>query len=305
MNRSTGLWLLGVGALAMTSSVSAMDLTFTPRISLGMQKYKLKWEGFRSDTGEKLGDVLKVDEYVPTLTLGGTLSMGRLYLDAYWQQTDTTGQTASVFERPDRATVRCIDTAQTLCGNSYFRYFDSDKAEHKDYALSLGYGFENGLTVFGGYKYGKADVTGTVRSVTHYTDINGSPTNVDIDPSAGLTREKASFEADGPFLGVGYVYPIGPGALSISGAWAWLDGKTKQRDEFGTQIESKPSADGLSLSVAWKAPITDQLSYGISIDSYSYNYKKKKSLFDDGSLSIPLKVKEESVGVRASLAYRF
>jgi hypothetical protein len=278
---SIGLMVLGAGALAVTSVASGMgmgDLTFTPRVTLGAEKYYLKWKASEND-GTVLGDVIKADGYIPTLAIGGTVSMGSLYLDAYWQQTGTT-EGNSGFSRND------VDL-----------HVDS-KADHKDGAISIGYSFENGASVFGGYKYGKVNIDGTARLTSVSDGLVNVPLNVD-----------ATFEASGPFLGAGYGWRVGPGLVSLTGAWAWLDGKTKGgfslNGEPLYQFDSKPSASGLSISVGWKAPITDHLSYGISVDGYQYNFDRKTSHTPDGTETIPLKVSEQSLGLRASLAYHF
>ena len=287
MHKSAGLMLLGAGALAVAGSASALDLAFTPRISVGAEKYSLKWSGYNAD-GSKYGNLIDVDGYVPTVTLGGTVSMGNIYLDAYWQQTGSVDD-YNEFSRD----VRTWDNESEI--------------DHRDYALSVGYGFDNGATLFAGYKNGKANIDNVSRRRT----------------SEFSTISDAKFTADGPFVGAGYGWRLGPGILSVTAAWAWLDGKTEATDrlvhdttgdlQYTVYSESKPSASGLALSLAWKAPITDRLSYAISLDGYQYEFDTKAEhgsrTFPDGTVepysTIGLKVEEQSVGVRASLAYHF
>jgi hypothetical protein len=300
--RIARLGAIWAGVLAMTGTASAMDFTFTPRVSLGMEKYSLKFIGYGSD-GKEFGNLIDVDGYTPTLTIGGTVATGSLYLDAYVQQTGSV-RDSNDFYRLDR--------------NPPERWDENSKIDHRDYALSLGYSFENGATIFGGYKNGKASINNREQG----TQITSSGF---FNQYTNYWLNDASFQADGPFLGAGYGWHLGPGILSITGAWAWLDGKVTQTQQsfsartgqllYLRHYVSKPSTSGLALSLGWKAPITEQLSYGISLDAYRYDFDKKDErgyLIDytnGGAQSdagtIPLKVKEQSVGIRASLAYHF
>lgn len=285
--------VLGAGsALALCNRAYAddYDLTFTPRVGVGMQKYKMEWASLSDKE-------LEVDEYIPTLTVGGSVSMGRFYFDAYLQQTGTSDETTK-YEIDSMHNKILGDKIEGL--GSKIDITETTKADRRDYALALGYGFENGLSFSVGYKYGKTDITKYSTSVQRE---NGFTSSYNAD---------YHFEAEGPFLGLGYGLNLGTGTLSLSGAVAFLDGKTNDSSNgyYDTHLKTTPSATGLSLSLAWKAPITKQFTYGISLDMYQYDFDEqnwyqstpsKVAIMDFN----PLKVTEESVGVKASLSYSF
>lgn len=300
-------WVAGAVTLAIAGNAGAADVAFTPRVAVGMQKYKLKWDadppsGNSIQGNPRLGKLASIDDSMPTFTLGGTVSMlGGLYLDAYWSKTGDTGRdTAESSVQPPPGS-----------NDDTFTFRTKSKANRSDYAITLGYGLENGLSFFGGYKYGKTDVDGNAEVFkNNIHDGNG--------------KLNAKFEADGPFLGLGYGLHLGSGMLSLTGAWAKLDGKASSRTVYSAlsnnpasaasstvpdplaseTLVTKPDANGYSLSLGWKAPITNQLYYGISVDAYKYDFKKKES-YANGTLSARLKATEESLGIRASLSYSF
>jgi hypothetical protein len=283
--------MLGICAFGLSQIASANDITFIPRISAGVLDYSLKWKG---DFG--LGDetILDISDTMPTIAIGGTATMGAFYLDAYWQ---TTGDGSDDY---------------SFLRNDGSRFDGSSDFDRDDYALSLGYGFENGITVFGGYKGGKTDI-----------DSDETFTRNDGTPGGFFHRINDSFEARGPFIGIGYGIRLGPGLLSATAALARLDGEAKEetvstRTSDGslssvTRTESKPSATGLSLGIAWRAPITDNLSYMVSLDGQRYNFDQENlsgtRTLADGTVesvaTVPLKVEEEIVNLRATISYRF
>lgn len=311
MNKKKVLVLSVGSTLALCNGAYAgdYDLTFTPRVGIGMQKYKMEWTGYRNN-GTKFGNLVEIDEYIPTFTLGGTATMGRFYVDAFLQQTGTSDETASTFDRPDQA--GCTDN-NALCWDGA-RFRNSYKADRMDTAITFGYGFANGLSLFGGYKYGKTDISGRYLTSLINPNINGNNLDGTELVLPGVDNEKAEFTADGPFLGLGYGLSLGDGTLSLNGAVAFLDGETKSTvnhiNSNGTpgsvsSTKSKPSATGLSLGLAWKAPITKQLNYGIHLDMYQYDFDKEPQHDAAGVETLPLKVKEESIGMKVSLSYSF
>jgi len=128
-------------------------------------------------------------------------------------------------------------------------------ASRDDAAATLGYNVWRGLSIFGGYKYGKFDAT-------LFADVVSSkPTNATV---AFVTR--------GPFLGVGYSFRFaGKGSLDLSVAYASMDGELKQSTASGA-ISVKGDATGFSYGVAWSGALSDSAGYAVGLKATRYSF---------------------------------
>lgn len=284
---------VGAAVFVASHSVLAAEVAVIPRLSAGVVNYNLKWTGKFSDTDRK---ILDIEDYLPAIAIGGTVAVGNFYFDAYIQQTGD-GSDSFDFPRDD-------------LGVTFNNRADFDR---RDYALAIGYTFENGAAVFGGYKGGRTAIDRTQR-------ITSLSSGADVGVNSDINM---SFESEGPFLGAAYGWRIGSGVLSASVAWAWLDGKGDRSEErrwdddgsliFVDSYVGRTDAAGLALNLKWRAPINDNLAYAVSLDAHKYDFDdvvmNGYSLDGDGVWSydqtVPTKIEEQSLSLRAEISYRF
>jgi hypothetical protein len=152
----------------------------------------------------------------------------------------------------------------------------------EDYAIAFGYAVTDSLSISAGYRKGRTEA----ENITYAS--SGTPLTI-----------LSKFTTQGPFVGAAYGWLIGDGLLGVNLALTYLD------NDYDTEEKSsdKPiSYDfpgntwGTTLGAHWKAPITKQLSYGASLDYYTYKF--------DGSDNNGF-AEENFLALRASLSYRF
>jgi hypothetical protein len=129
--------------------------------------------------------------------------------------------------------------------------------ERTDQDFTLGYFLGGGVSVFAGYKHGvfEAFVTG--------------------DQASDAMR--ARFIDNGAFAGVGYSFPVGKGAMSLSLAYADMDGEIEIKST--TSEITTGDTTGYSFSLNWNTPITETTNFVFGLNSTRYD-------FDDQDLVI-------------------
>lgn len=143
-----------------------------------------------------------------------------------------------------------------------------------DFTASIGYAINQSISVFTGYKYG-----------------NSTLTELPHSPYVGA---KTSLEGKGIFIGAGGGWAIKNwGHFSFSAAFAKMIANYKSFN-FGT---TEGDANGTSLAIKWQAPITDHLSYDLSIKRHDYYYEN----FDQ----INIDVSEQILSFKVGVSYKF
>ncbi|WP_040295013.1 hypothetical protein [Beggiatoa alba] len=146
--------------------------------------------------------------------------------------------------------------------------------DRRDLTLSFGYAINEAISTFIGYKYGKSTITAR--------------------PDSPFAGEEISLTGDGVFIGAGGVWSVRDwGFISFSAAYAQLD--STYRDLTVDTV--KGDATGTSLSVKWKAPITENLFYDLSLIRHDYRYTDFDKIESD--------ISEQILSLRLGLAYRF
>lgn len=131
----------------------------------------------------------------------------------------------------------------------------------EDSGLTLGYSFENSLSIFGGY----LDGTTTALRPANY----GGILPADSDRFNGAFY----FGMAGPFIGVGYATPFGQKAtLSLNIAYADMDGDLLfDNGSFKEKIEGDSA--GFSYGISLSGPLAESMAYriGIKVNRYEFD----------------------------------
>ncbi|ALG68130.2 hypothetical protein [Beggiatoa leptomitoformis] len=146
--------------------------------------------------------------------------------------------------------------------------------DRNDVALSLGYAINDSISTFIGYKYGKSTITAR--------------------PNSPFAGEEISLTGYGAFIGAGGGWSVRNwGFISFSAAYAQLD--STYRDLTVDVVDG--NARGTSLSIKWKAPLTENFFYDFSLIRHDYRYKDFEKIDSD--------ISEQILSLRAGLSYRF
>ena len=276
---------LSTGAESSSEEVSVgSGVIFQPRVWTGAMN--LKHGKLSTTTTVKAGKQTterpaKIDfeSTMPILGVGATLVYKRFFLDGYVQRTSTSkDKTTETYEVPGSTKL----TATT--GTDY-------EFEREDYSASLGYKVADGLVVFGGYRSGQ----------TSY-DATAATTQSDGQKITGYNSY--GFKAQGPFVGLSYSYPVSErGQLGFNVGYAQLDGEYTQT---GASTMSN-STSGLTYGINWRGKLYKNLSYGLSLDKYDYEFSELKysSKLPDGVANHTVSVKDEILTVKFTLSYAF
>jgi hypothetical protein len=273
-----------------------VDLLFIPRIEAGVMDYEYKFGG----SGGALD--YKVSSNMPMANVGLTTFLDSFFIDVYLQK---------AFSGSDKFRE---DLPHDGVEGSYSvdSYFDRE-----EYSLSLGYQLGKSWAVFAGYRNSNTSFS-TLKTIesTH-------PSDPDVTSFRRLLEDN-DFIQDGYYLGAAYARLIGAqSSISFNLALAFLDGKL---DSLGRVSDSATSPDheseggspstyrlrfdgsteGLNLGIAWKGRISSALSYGLSVNGYSYEFNgSTKSSDPEGGGGLGVNPSETVVRLLAGLSYEF
>lgn len=258
---------------AVSLSVSAEefswgDVNFQPRVYMGYSNYSLE-----SGTGtfivtmgnnspvlqsRKLAFDVQGDSNIHSTGflggLGATVATGHFFGDIYYQSS----LNETVYSSQE----------QTLSSNNINALGDVD-AQHSDWAISLGYRINEQWSVFAGYKSGK-----TEWDQSFQTNRPAPDSRVVQDGNYNL-----EFEQDGPFIGTAYSFLIGPGALTIKAAYAYLDGT--HTADFNSVC--RPPNDNCPSA---PIPVLQRINLSGNSNAFSFGLSWTQSLADNLGLSI-------------------
>ncbi len=281
--------LAGACAVLFSGAAQALDVTYIPRLEVGMESYELKVDGvFKvGASGSVLSSsAIEFDDTVPIFSGGITIVADRFYIDFSGQES---------FEGDDDWSRILSDTGGPVALSEVNGSVDFDRYE---YAVALGYLVTDSLSVFLGYRESKSDVEFfSVISIPQFGDV-------------GTAKVGMDFEEDGFFVGASYGWHVNNstfnGVLSGSVAFASLDGDLKQNSvmttgPFGPDAvpddSSKGDTLGVKLGLTWKG-ITqvDKLTYTVGVNGYKYEFDADA---DDPDIT------ETVVNFKLGLAYVF
>ena len=170
--------------------------------------------------------------------------------------------------------------------------------------------------MFAGYKAGKTD-----------WDQSAFVSVIEAPSVYQNTTLDGQFTQDGPFLGTSYSFPIGPGALTLKAAYAYLDGTFKWN--YDSTIYGLSSGDrrttryykldgnsnAYSLGISWTQALSENLGFLIGANYHNYDFDLSRSApgslgIGGGSPLLPLTIHKASLTeelgtVTASVLYRF
>jgi 3D (Asp-Asp-Asp) domain-containing protein len=220
-----------------SGAVRANELTLTPNI---FASYRY----FEYSVGRG-----GIDNNLYSLGLGVTATYGRLYVDVSAEKNTTSGK------------------EPTPTGTAYF--------ERQDAAISVGYGMNESISLFAGYKYGE--------------------TRIAAPPTAIAIGSEVSLEGRGFYVGAGGGWAIYENhLLSFSAAYAHL---RAQYDESMQVRRGRGDASGTSLGIRWKTHITPRLSYDLSLIRHDYYYKNFENL--------DFNISEQILSIRTGVSYQW
>lgn len=268
-------FLLGYCLVIFTSFCSNANaqVLLQPRVMTGALSYEMSVNsnidqvlGSRILASETLGSendsaiATNISDSFAVLGLGLTAIKGNFFADIYFQDSIS----GSFDDRETFANLP-LDQSSSQIG--------SGDIDRKDFAVSIGRSFSNGISVSGGFKSG-------VTEFTQVATLLGE----------GFTTSY-EFDISGPFAAITYGHKIGKGVLGVNIAVADLtadynfglsffqfdqasiDLGAVQRDNISNAIDG--GATAVTVGLSWKAPIPwfndEKLSYSVSLDNYDYD----------------------------------
>lgn len=273
-----GILPLAISAEETKSNFSWRDVTFQPRIYAGYADYKLNSGSFdfipvsQTKTTKPIGffqdpydgDISNIHFSGFLGGVGGTIAYGRFFGDIYYQSTLNQESYSGQSTGPNP--------------ENYFNSGDGN-AKHHDWAVSLGYMINDYWSIFAGYKSGK---TTWDQQLQFNTRIE-TPLYIDTVN----TQIGGDFEQNGPFLGLSYTYPIGPGTLAFKVAYAYLDGtenltidsinyklsnsaEEEVEQHLAHKLDGKSNA--FSFGLSWNQSLSNNLGFTISANYHRYMF---------------------------------
>lgn len=257
------------------------DVSFQPRAYVGYADYSLDGGDITqiSDLGVTQKSKLlfglpgrnKVDIEGFVGGIGATVATGKFFSDIYYQAIPS--ETA-------------YSSTQGPSGNNIANYGNID-VKHYDWAISLGYMITDQWSIFAGYKAGQTDSDQSIA-------LNRPPPGSETIQAGNYS---VSFDQGGPFLGTSYSFPIGPGALTLKAAYAYLDGDYTsdfQSTVFPPltptpvpalqQFTWKGNSNAYSLGVSWTQSLVENLGFSLGVNYHHYKFDASGSQRYNGTL---------------------
>jgi len=265
-------------------------------------------------SGSPFTNNIDLESTMPVLGIGMAFSFKRFILDGYVQKTSS-GKDETPVVNLEGGIEEGVDfsgtdlTGADLTGVDTRLFPKTQKTtydvEREDYSISLGYQVTDRFVVFGGYRSGQTSYDQLVK--TAILPLNGGITSETIDDRSTSFK----FKASGPFLGLSYNYPISErGQLGFNVAYAQLDGEYGITEKGARETKMTNSTSGLTYGITWRGTLYKNLSYGLSLDKYDYEFSELKfssSMSSDGSFigNHTLSVKDEILTFKFTLSYAF
>ena len=318
-NPATSMSPLGTEGASSSQEVSVgSGIIFQPRVWTGAMnlKHTALNTTVVTENGKPSGSPftsnIDLESTMPVLGIGMAFSFKRFILDGYVQKTSS-GKDETVVNRAGAAQNFIGDqdlTGLNLTNEVHVSFFPKTEktsydVEREDYSISLGYQVTDRFVVFGGYRSGQTSYDQLVK--TAILPLNGGITSETIDDRSTSFK----FKASGPFLGLSYNYPISErGQLGFNVAYAQLDGEYGITEKGARETKMTNSTSGLTYGITWRGTLYKNLSYGLSLDKYDYEFSELKfssSMSSDGSFigNHTLSVKDEILTFKFTLSYAF
>lgn len=171
-----------------------------------------------------------------------------------------------------------------------------------DLTFTLGYKLWRGLGVFLGYLDGETELTPDPDPLFN----NGSGNAAWQQQELGGPTYRQTYDEAGWFLGVGYGWPIGQaGLLSLSGAYASMDGGYKDNFVVGEDFKYEGDSTGYSLALNWSGGISTHLGYYVDLRRQAYGFEGDNKAGNQDFANTSVETEEVMTSITGGLEYRF
>lgn len=251
---------------------SAFDITVQPRATAGFINYSVEFDPSLSTQGVEF----TFKDEIPFVGIGTTFFAGRFYLDLYAQQSaqGKDGFSTQVYRSPE---------PPKIPSHSFINFDTIVKFDRSDYTISVGYSLTDNLSIYIGYRLGRSELEADGRAAIYLVD-DGSITGVTglvlFDEQIGSID--IDYENRGPFLGSAFGWRFeDKGSLSLNIAAAYLKGENDQSGDLispisgpgNLNLETSGDSLGISLGIAWRGHITEQLGYSFSVEGHKFDFE--------------------------------
>ena len=251
-------------------------LVIQPRLGVQWKNLDLSQTWISTEGLQEKGGI---DTTLPTYSLGLTFALNRWALSISYE--DVLEATSAKTDVP-------------LTNTTYPQFFDpapdpkvGSEVERSDFSVTLSYNVWQTLNLVAGYTEGETLLTPDKvvcdsSSLGEFANCNPEDeSNVPYLTGfyvPGSTTYKQEYREDGYFFGATYSWFVGPGSVTLSAAYADMDGKYV--DNFGNAAPSPDQvrlanlsgdSTGTSISLRWTAPISDRISYYFDVRQQRYD----------------------------------
>jgi hypothetical protein len=291
---------------------AAQSVSVQPRLSGGVQDYELHFDDVilpLPNGGHDFRAGFKVDDRLPFVAGGITVSRGRLFADLSGQWSQNGGSHGEQFENV------AIGPGLYTAGDGQNHRSDT-RFDRQEQNLTLGWGATPALSLYVGYKHADVNLTQTLAPIltpAPFVDLTGGR-----DGDVLFTGDyHMKFRYSGAFIGATYAIPVGPGAFALQSSLARLSGTFSQRFQGIVQVtnagapaglrqinptfkdgEVNGQSYGVNLGVSWSGNL-GPLRYTIGVDQSQYKFDSGKS-----SSIWAADLEEKNTRVRLDLRYR-
>lgn len=178
----------------------------------------------------------------------------------------------------------------------------STDVSRDDFSISVGYKVWQDLSLFGGYMYGKTELTPESAACDSVSILCVNTASFMNRAGGGEYRQE--YEESGFFVGTSYGWDIGPGRLSASLAYAMMDGKYSDnyRDEDGPlKFDFEGDSNGLSVATTWSAPINDRFAYFVDGRLQHYSMDASDQTGNAAFSTAQVETDEQLMGITAGV----
>lgn len=251
--------LLGIG-----DGLTLMDITQVEKVEVLVRSgvvetdvISLNQSPVLSDFRESLGSDNEVEIDTPLITVGGTVALGNYFVDGFYEELyeETSGGAECVM------VTGSVQGACATVGEPLIQIEASGvDAERWRYGLTVGYRFDNSLSLFVGYRESSADFQQAF---------------VSSGEGKWNATSRSSFELDGPSIGASYSLDMLGGRLALSASYALQEGGLDTQETFGSpwqpDVQSSMNfagdADTYGLGAEYSAHFGgEQWEYFVGVD---------------------------------------
>jgi hypothetical protein len=158
------------------------------------------------------------------------------------------------------------------------------------------------LGVFGGYLDGETELSPDPDP----SFDNGNGNAAWQQHALGGPTYRQTYGEAGWFLGLGYGWSIGQaGLLSLTGAYAFMDGSYKDNFVGGEEFKYEGDSTGYSLALSWFGGITKHVGYYVDLRRQVYDFEGDDKTGNQDFANTSVKTEEVMTSITGGLEFRF